>query len=137
MDSQISNNVVKTALDKVFFPAFNGETHPGYATADSASVFKQDTVDNAAVITEVFKGTGLWGLKAESQDVPQAQARVANQQTFLVTEYAQSVDITKNFFDDNMHGVYEGMVRDMGRNAKKTRDNNAFALFRNGFTSLN
>lgn len=135
MDSQISNNVVKTALDKVFYPAFNGETHPGYATADSASVFKQDTVENAAVITEVFKGTGLWGLKAEQQDVPEAQARVANQQTFVVTEYAQSVDITKNFFDDNMHGVYENMVRDMATTGRITKNSNAFGLFRGAFTT--
>jgi len=135
MDSQISNNVVRTALDKVFYQSFNGETHPGYASAETSTVFKQDTVDNAAVITEVFKGTGLWSLKAESQDVPQAQSRVGNQQTFSVTEFAQSVDISKNFFDDNMHGVYENMVRDMGETGRITKNQNAFGIFRNAFTT--
>lgn len=135
MDSQTSSGVVRTALDKVFFQSFNGDTHPGYATAESSTVFNQDSVDNAAAITEVFKGTGLWGLKAELADVPQATAQVTNRQTFSVTEYAQSVDISKNFFDDNMHGVYEGMVRDMGVTGRVTKNQNAFAVYRNAFTT--
>ena len=135
MESSTSTNVVKTALDKVFYQSFNGEIHPGYVSAESSSVFNQDTVDNSAVITEVFKGTGLWGFKAESADVPTASAKVGNTQTFTVTEYAQSIDISKNFFDDNMHGVYENMVRDMGITGRVTKNSNAFAVFRNAFTT--
>jgi len=135
MDSQINSNVVKTALDKVFYQEFDGEKQPGYADATTSAIFRQDTIDRAAVIQEVFSGSGLWETRGELQDVPAGQARVANTKTDNVVNYAKSIDISKNFFDDNMHGVYEGMVRDMGRNAKKTRDNNAFALFRNGFTT--
>lgn len=135
MDSLTSPSVVKTALDKVFYQNFNGEMHPGYVSAESSSVFNQDTVDNAAVITEVFKGTGLWGLKPELADVPTSTAKVGNQQTFAVTEYAQSVDISKNFFDDNMHGVYEKMVADMAITGRVTKNQNAFGIFRGAFTT--
>lgn len=135
MNSQISPSVVKTALDKVFYPAFDGESHPGYVSAESSSVFIQDTVDNSAVITEIFKGTGLWGLKAELADVPSSSAKVGNQQTFAVTEYAQSLDISKNFFDDNKHGVYEKMVRDMAVTGRITKDQNAFGIYRGAFTT--
>lgn len=135
MDSSTSASVVKTALDKVFYQNFNGEMHPGYVSAESSSVFNQDTIDRAAVITEVYKGTGLWGLKAENADVPQATAKVGNQQTFSVTEYAQSVDISKNFFDDNMHGVYENMVKDMAVTGNVTKNQNAFAIYRGAFTT--
>lgn len=135
MDSLTSANVVKTALDKVFYQGFNGETHPGYVSAESSIIFNQDTVDNAAVITEVFKGTGLWGFKPELADVPTSSAKVGNTQTFSVTEYAQSLDISKNFFDDNMHGVYENMVRDMAVTGRVTKNQNAFAIFRNAFTT--
>ena len=133
--SGMNPDVVKTALDSVFFQEFNGRLNPGYVDATSEIVFKQDTVDNAAVIQEVFKGTGLWGNKPEEGDVPQATPRVDNQITFNVTEFAQSVDVTRNFFDDNMHGVYEGMVRDMAETGRITRDNNAFGIFRNAFTT--
>ena len=135
MNEQISPSVVKTALDKVFYPAFDGEMHPGYVSAESSSVFKQDTADSSAVISEIFKGTGLWGLKPELADVASASAKVGNQQTFTVTEYAQSLDISKNFFDDNKHGVYEKMIRDMAVTGRITKNQNAFAVYRNAFTT--
>lgn len=128
-------NVVKTALDDVFFQEFNGRLNPGYVDATSDIVFKQDTVDNAAVIQEVFKGTGLWAEKPEEADVAQATPRVDNQITFNVVEFAQSVDVTRNFFDDNMHGAYEGMIRDMAETGRISRDDNAFKLYRNAFTT--
>lgn len=135
MNSGLSPNVVKTALDKVFMQSFNGRSHPGHVDATSSIVFKQDSTDKAAVITEVFKGTGLWGERAEQADVPQAESRVGNQKTFTVTNFAQSLDISKNFFDDDQHTVYEKMVADMAETGRITRDTNAFAIFRNAFTT--
>jgi phage major head subunit gpT-like protein len=49
--------------------------------------------------------------------------------------YAKSVDISKNFFDDNMHGAYEKMVRNMAEIGRVTRDNKAFAIYRGGFAT--
>jgi hypothetical protein len=114
---------------------FNGKLQPGYVDATSPSVFKQDSVDRAAVVAETFRGTGLWGLKAEEADVPAGSVKVGNQQTFIVSEYAKSIDISKNFFDDEQHGVYEKMVRDMAETGRITRDMNAFGLYRNAFTT--
>jgi phage major head subunit gpT-like protein len=119
----------------VFNQSFNGRQHSGYVDATSPSVFKQDTTDRAAIITEVFKGTGLWETRAEDQDISQASVRVTNQQTFSVTNFAKSVDISKNFFDDDQHTVYEKMVSDMAETARITRDTNAFAIFRGAFTT--
>lgn len=133
--SAINPNVVKTALDKVFMQEFNGKMHPGYVDAQSPSVFKQETIDRAAIVTEVFKGTGLWDAKAEEADVKSGSVRVGNQQTFVVTEYAKSIDISKNFFDDEQHGVYSKMVADMGETGRITRDSNAFGLYRGAFTT--
>lgn len=133
--SNLNPNVVKTALDDVFMQEFDGRQHPHYVDATSSDIFVQETIDRAAVIEEVFKGTGLWGERAEEQNVPQAQPRVNNKITFTVTEFAQSVDIPKNFFDDNMHGTYEKMVRDMAETGRITRDTNAFAVYRNAFTT--
>ena len=135
LTGQLNPNVVKTALDKVFKQEFNGQMHPGLATAESSVVFNQETIDRGAVVTEIFKGTGLWGSRAEQQDVVGAAPKVTNQQTFSVTNYAQSVDISKNFFDDDQHQVYEKMVRDMAATGRITRDTNAFAIFRNAFTT--
>jgi phage major head subunit gpT-like protein len=133
--SALNPNVVKTALDTVFMQEFNGRTHPGYVDATSPSVFKQDTIDRAAAIAETFRGTGLWEAKAEEADVKSGAVKVGNTQTFIVSEYAKSIDISKNFFDDEQHGVYEKMVRDMGETGRITRDMNAFGLYRGAFTT--
>lgn len=126
-------DVIKTAIDDVFYQEHNVESHPQYATAETPAVFHQDTAESSAVIWDAFKGSGLWETRAEEQDVPQGTPTVGGQKTFTVTNYAKSIEISKNFFDDNMHGAYEKAVRNFAANARKTRDNNAFAVFRNSF----
>jgi len=135
LTSALNSNVVKTALDNVFKQEFEYAMQPGHASAETAAIFKQDTADSSAVIMEVFKGVGYWDAKAELADIQNGTPRVTNQITFTVTEYAKSVDISKTFFDDNKHGVYEKMVRDMAESGRLTRDRNAFAVYRNAFTT--
>lgn len=134
-NSSINNDVVKTAIDDVFFQKFSGEQSPGYATAEDAMVFRQDTAEHQAVILDVFKGVGAWQSRAEEQDVPGGDPRIANQKTFTIVNWAKSVDIPKNFFDDNMHGAYEKMVENFARRARTTRDRQAFSHYVNGFTT--
>lgn len=134
-NSSLNANVVKTALDAVFMQKFSGEKYPGLATAESGIVFKQDTADSSAVIMELFSGSGAWDDFAEEQNVPEGQPRIGNTKTFSVVNYGKSIDIPKNFFDDQKHGSYEKMVENFALRARTTRDKNAFALFRNGFTS--
>src|SRR3990167_3654388 len=133
--SGLSPNVVKTALDDVFYQEHDAESHPYYATAQTPSIFHQETADSGAVIWEAFKGVGLWSTRSEEQDVQQDTPLIGNQKTFTVTNFAKSVDIPKNFFDDNKHMAYEKMVKDMARKARITRDQNAFAVFRNAFST--
>lgn len=114
---------------------FSGDSHPGYVTAESGRVFNQDTADSSAVIMDLFKGSGAWETRAEEQDVPMGTPRIANTKTFTVVNFSKSIDIPKNFFDDNKHGSYEKMVSNFGRRATTTRDRNAFGVYRNGFTT--
>ena len=134
-NSSLNPSVVKTALDDVFMQEWNFKEHPGYVDAGSSIVFNQDSTSKAAEIQEVFKGVGLWEAFAEEADVPEDQARITNQKTFSVINYGKSMDIPKTFFDDQMHGSYEKMVRDFSMKGKATRDHVAFAIFRNAFTT--
>ena len=133
--SGLNPNVVKTALDDVFYQEHDAERHPQYASAETEAIFHQESADSSAVIWEAFKGVGLWGSRQEEQDVPQDSPRIGNQKTFSVANYAASIDIPKNFFDDNKHAAYAKMVKDFARKARLTRDQNAFAVFRNAFTT--
>ena len=136
MNSTMSRNVVQTALDKVFFGKFNYETLPGIATARTAGVFMQDTTDRAAVIVEQYQGPGYFEARSEEQDVAGKSPRAGNPKTFSVVNYAESVDIPKNFFDDEQFSVVERTVARMGRNGRLSQDKNAFEVFNNGFTTV-
>lgn len=134
-NSALNPNVVKTALDDVFYQDSDIKKHPHLATAETSAIFKQDTADSAAVIMELFGGSGAWEQTAEEENLPEGNPRITNQKTFSVVKFAKSIKIPKEFFDDNKHGSYEKMVRNFAMRARTTRDKNAFAIFRNAFTT--
>ena len=135
LNSGVAANVVKTALDKVFNTEFDYPAMTGIATAENGSVFMQDSTDRAAVITEQFMGSGYWETRPELGDVPAGSTKVGNQKTFSVVNYAKSIDVSKNLFDDDQHNVVQMMIRNMARNARLTRDKNAFSVIAGGFAT--
>jgi hypothetical protein len=129
-------SIVQTELDKVFFQQFDyDETFPGVAHATTAEIFKPQETTHAAWIQSVNKGSGLFPSIGETVAVPLATPHVANKQTTLVLTFAQGIDISKQLFDDNMHGVWAEDVKDFAEKAKDTQDYTAFSLFRLGFTT--
>lgn len=134
LSSAMNPNVVKTALDMVLMPEFSIKDHPQIGSALTPEIFNQEETDKAAEITELFKGSGYWDQRSEEQNVPGGTPRVTNQQTHSVLNFAKSLDIPKNFFDDDQHSVVKMAIRDMGQNARVTRDNHAMGMFRDGFT---
>jgi len=132
--SNLNPNVVKTALDEVFFQEFEFEQGPGVATANTPAIFKQSSNDNAAVIGEIFQGSGLWSERAEEAPVLQATPRFGDKYTYSILNFANSVQVSKNFFDDNMHDAWKDIVRNFAMNAKATQDMKAFELYRGAFT---
>ncbi len=128
--------IVQTELDTVFFQNFEYDgSNPGIATAQTGVIFKPVTTDHAAYIGEVNMGTGLWNQIGEVQTVPSSTPAVRNKYTIYVNDYADSIEISKDLFDDNMHGVWAEDVRQFALMARVTQDNNAFALFRGAFTT--
>ena len=129
-------SIVQTELDKVFFQSFDyDETFPGVAHATTAQIFKPQDTTHAAWIQSINKGSGLFPAIGETATVPLSTPHVTNKQTTAILTFAQGIDISKQLFDDNMHGVWAEDVRDFALKAKDTQDYNAFGLFRNGFTT--
>lgn len=135
INSNNSSNVVKTALDKVFYAEFDVENVPGYATATDDMVFRQESTDKAAVITEQFMGAGYFGETQEEEDLNAGSPKVDNQKTSNVVKYTKAIDVPKNFFDDDQHSVVTRMIQDVARLGRVTRDKNAFNVFNNGFST--
>lgn len=135
LSSGMNSNVVKTALDQVVFTEYNKDPGPNVATANDSMVFNQETWDRAAVISEVFKGVSFFDTRQEEEDVPSDTPRVGQQLTYSIVNYAKSVDITKNLFDDDQHSTVARMMREFGLKARKSQDNNAMAYLRGGFAT--
>jgi len=129
-------SIVQAELDKVFFQTFDyDETFPGVAHATTAEIFKPQETTHAAWIQSINKGSGLFPVIGETATVPLTTPHVTNKQTTIINTYAQAIDISKQLFDDNMHGVWAADVKDFADQARNTQDNSAFALFRNGFNT--
>lgn len=128
--------ITRTELDEVFFQNLQlSSSYPGVATAENGKLFKVTNTTHSAYIGEVNKGTGFWPAVGEVQTVPSATPHVTNKYTIAVTDFAQGITISKNLFDDNMHDVWATDVATFALMARRTQDNNAFALFRNAFTT--
>jgi len=131
----LNPNVVKTALDEVFNMEFQEQMTPDVATALDPQVFMQTSTDKGAIVTEVFEGVGEWSSTAEQANLAEYSPRVGDQQTHNVTKFAQAVRISEEYFADDEHDTVQSMIRDMARKGRITRTKNAFAAFRNGFTT--
>jgi hypothetical protein len=128
--------IVQTELDSVFYQNFDYDTNtPEIATSRTADLFKPLTTTHAAYIEEIFKGSGLFPIIGETQTVPISTPKVANKLTTYIKDFAQGIELSKNLFDDNMHGVWAKAVADFAMVARVSQDDNAFKLFRNAFTT--
>jgi hypothetical protein len=102
----------------VFKQRFDGQsTFPGIAHATTGNIFKPIETTHAAWIQSVNKGSGLFPAVGETAAIPLSTPHVTNKQTTLVTTFAQAIDISKQLFDDNMHGVWAEDVRDFADKA--------------------
>lgn len=128
--------IVRTELDDVFYQEFNYEdANPVMTTCKNAMIFRQDTTDRAFDIEEVYKGVNLFPIISETQTVPTSTPKVANKITTQIKDFAESVELSKDLFDDNMHGVWARTVQDLALKARVSMDQNAFKIFRGAFTT--
>jgi len=133
-----SNNfsIVQTELDDVFYQAFDyNDVFPGVAHATTAEIFTPIETTHAAWIQSINKGSGLFPVVGETQSIPLSTPQVTNKQITQVLTFAQGINISKQLFTDNMHGVWSADVKDFADQARNTQDDTAFSLFRNGFTT--
>lgn len=139
LKASTSQNVAHTALDFVFFQKYQDEAQivRGRATAKDPLVFKQERADGDKVIYDQFGGGGLFSQRvSEEAELQQSSPRVTNNVSLSVLEFADAVDVPKNFMDDEKHGVVQQNVRDMARRAKLSQDDYALDRWALGFTTV-
>lgn len=128
-------SLVQTQLDEVFRQNYEATLPPSYATAMTAEIFKVTDTTHAAYIGTIHKGPGLFSKIGEVQAVPSYTAKVANQWTVTIADFAEGIEVSKDLFDDDMHGEWQSQVAEFAIMARRTQDFNAFGLFRGAFTT--
>jgi len=134
LTSALNPNVVKTALDDVFHAEFDFRQAPQFADANDALVFDQMESTKASETMEEFRGSGYWTARAETADPSQGQPMAVYQATATHDALARGIEISKHFMDDDQHFMWVKTVRDFAENGRVTRDREAFAIYRNGFS---
>ena len=128
--------IVRTELDDVFYQEFNYEdSNPVMATCTNGLIFMQETTDRSYDIEEIYRGVNLAPIITETQTVPTSTPKVANKITTQIKDFALSVELSKDLFDDNMHQVWAKTVKDMALKLRVSADQNAFKIFRSAFTT--
>lgn len=128
-------SLVQTELDEVFAQSYETTTPPSYATAMTAEIFKVTETTHAAYIGTVHKGPGLFSKIGEVSNVPTYVAKVGNKWTVTISDFAEGIEISKNLFDDDIHGEWGTQVSEFAIMARRTQDFNAFKIFRGAFTT--
>lgn len=99
--------VVQTELDTVFYQNFDYDSDfPSIATANTAALFKPVQTTHASYIEEIFAGSGLFPIIGETATVPASVPKVTNKLTTLVKDFANSIEISKDLFDDNINSFF-------------------------------
>lgn len=128
-------SLVQTELDEVFVQNYEATTPPSYATAMTAEIFKVTETTHAAYIGTIHKGPGLFSKIGEVQAIPSYSAKVANKWTVTIADFGEGIEISKNLFDDDIHGEWQNQVAEFAIMARRTQDFNAFKIFRGAFTT--
>lgn len=128
-------SLVQTELDEVFRQSYESSLPPSYATAMTAAVFKVTDTTHAAYIGTIHKGPGLFSKIGEVQAVPSYVAKVANKWTVTISDFAEGIEVSKNLFDDDIHGEWQAQVAEFAIMARRTQDFNAFKIFRGAFST--
>lgn len=131
----LAPDMVLSGLDEVFFSAFNREPMPNMADVEDDMIFRQDSTDRSGVITEEMKDAGMWEQRAELEDLPEGSIHADNKRTFTVVNFAQSLPISKHYFDDEQYGTVREAVTKMGLKGMLTKRKKGFEVYRNAFTT--
>lgn len=135
-DSSPSLELVKTALDKIRDEAVLMNARQGKAEADDAVIFTQGSATNAAVVSTVQGGGGYFEKRVG--DFKQAKATGINSptpKTTLIAEFTKDLDIARTFMADQQHDSVAKAVRGNTRAWMASRDQNAMAVYANGFVT--
>lgn len=131
---KLDAEVVRTELDEVLFEEYEREQTPGEILATDPLFVKQKDTSKGYVIYAENKGPGAFEKHVQEQNVIEATTRVANKVTKEIENWKISLPVAIESYEDDQHDVIQDNVREMGDNARITRDKDVIqTLYGDGF----
>jgi len=130
----LNPDVVKTALDKIFFDSYNKKKISGHVDHADTRVFNQESINNRAeTISTIYQGIGEFVGTAEESDYAETNFEQGPKRAIGFSKFTNSVKITEELESDDMWSVVKRHVSDLGRQAMKTKNRIRFDLWRGAF----
>jgi len=120
---------VEPGLKKVFTNSFNEEAEMSLVGAMYNTVQSERANEDYLEIEDVGSMPEFTG------DLSYTEFKQGNSKTVTPTEYALGLKIQRKFFDDDLYGIIEQIVRQMGTVARYRMEQDAASPFVNAFNS--
>lgn len=131
----LSADLVVTELDRLFMSKFNSKVGPNMADVDQNDIFIQDKTKLGAVNTELMADSGMWDERSELGDVSEGQIENDDARIFTIVNWAKSLMISKNLFNDENWGAVRKMITAFGNKGRLTSRDNGFDIYRGAFAT--
>jgi len=123
------SNAVEPGLKKVFTNSFNEEAEMSLVGA------MYNTVQSERANEDYLEIEDIGNMPEFTGDLTYTEFKQGNSKTVTPTEYALGLKIQRKFFDDDLYGIIEQIVRQMGTVARYRMEQDAAAPFVNAFNS--
>ena len=135
LNKSLAPDLIKSGVDEIAFSVWEENPMPQMADVTEQMVFKQDTVENGAINSVVFKDGGMWTERTDQQNLAEGNAAEGFLRTVPVRNFAQTLNIPKHFVDDENYGAMKELIRRQMLKGRLTNRREAFATYRNAFTT--
>lgn len=122
-------NVVEPGLKKVFTGAFNLDA----ATSLVGALYRMENSEKAN--EDYLETEDIGGVPEFTGELAYTEFKEGNSKTITPTEKALGLKIQRKFFDDDLYGVIEQTVSDMGVVARYRMEQDAASPFVNAFNT--
>ena len=120
---------VQPGLKKVFTAEFNEEAEESLVSV----LYGMEDSDKAD--EDFLEMEDIGSMPEFTGDITYTDYKEGNKKTVTPTEYALGLKIQRKYFDDDLYGVIEEMVKEMAQVARYRMEQDAASPFLNAFKS--
>lgn len=133
LNNSIMLETIEEGLNEVFYDSYNAEMLPNMASIDE--IFKRKGSKKHAEYDLELRGVGRFRTKGQEEDIFEDDVEEKYKTTFTHVSFSNSVPVSYEQLNDQLYGLIEDNIGELGDAARDTQYFNAFSIFRNAFSA--